>query len=185
MSAPRKTVRIIRVFVSSPSDVQEERTVLDEVIGSINRTDGQAHGFRLELFKWEENVVPQIGPKPQQVVDSQTPLYDIYLGIMSTRFGTPTGRYGSGTEKEFRDALGHWQKAGAPWITFYFNDAPQVSRKPQEALQYVKVCEFREKLESQGIISGYTGARGSANSFYEKVSDHLRMIVRRYVEDVA
>ena len=117
-------VRLIRVFVSSPGDVAAEREVLDEVAASINQTDGQAGGFRLELFKWENSVTPQIGPKPQQVVDAQTPEYDVYIGIMSTRFGTPTGRYGSGTEKEFKDALKKWKQAGAPWITFYFDAAP-------------------------------------------------------------
>jgi hypothetical protein len=53
------------------------------------------------------------------VVDDQTPAYGIYLGIMSKRFGTPSGPYGSGTEKEFRDALERWGKTGAPWILFY------------------------------------------------------------------
>jgi hypothetical protein len=99
MSASSQTVRIIRVFVSSPGDVAEERKVMDEVVAAINRTDGQAGGFRLELFRWEDHVTPQIGPKPQKVVDDQTPVYDVYLDIMSTRFG------GGGTSKEFRDAM--------------------------------------------------------------------------------
>ena len=167
-------VRLISVFVSSPNDVAEERRVLDEIVDSINRSDGKAGGFRLELFKWEDDVTPQIGPKPQKVVDQQTPEYDVYLGIMSTRFGTPTGRYGSGTEKEFKDALRKWKKAGSPWITFYFNDAPAVSRKPDEARQFVRVCELREDLESKGIVLGYTGVRGNKDAFYEKVSTHLR-----------
>jgi Domain of unknown function (DUF4062) len=175
-----ETVRIIRVFVSSPGDVQAERDVLDEVVASINRTEGQAHGVRLELFKWEENVTPQIGPKPQQVVDAQTPAdYDIYLGIMSTRFGTPTGGYGSGTEKEFKDALKKWKTARSPWITFYFDDDPKVSRKPYEAKQFVKVCEFREELESKGIVGNYTGVRGTKDAFFEKTAEHLRQIVHQ------
>ena len=40
-------VRIIRVFVSSPSDVSAERSVLEEVCKSINGTDGQTGRFRL------------------------------------------------------------------------------------------------------------------------------------------
>lgn len=122
MSSAFETVRIIRVFVSSPGDVAAERAVMDELVESINRTDGKTHRVRLELFRWEDDVVPQIGPKSQQVVDSQTPAYDIYLGIMSTRFGTPTDRYGSGAEKEFKDALKQWKAAGAPWLTSYFDD---------------------------------------------------------------
>ncbi len=167
MSTPSETVRIIRVFVSSPRDVSEERAVLDELVDSINRTDGRAGGFRLELFCWEDDVTPQIGPKPQQVVDQQTPVYDIYVGIMSTRFGTPAGRYGSGTEKEFKDALKTWKKAGAPWITFYFDDAPSLSSDPADVEQYLAVCQFRVGLQKQGLYTTYKGVRGSNDSFYE------------------
>ena len=42
---------------------------------------------------------------------------------MASRFGNPTGRYGSGTEKEFKDALRQWGANGRPWILFYFSEA--------------------------------------------------------------
>ena len=58
------TVQLIRVFVSSPGDVAEERRLLDEVVDRINRTDGRAQGVRLELWKWEDDAVPRIGPRP-------------------------------------------------------------------------------------------------------------------------
>ena len=77
-------VRLIRVFVSSPSDVAKERAVLDDVAVAINRTEEHTRGVQLKLFKWEKDVVPRIGPQPQHVVDAQTPAYDIYIGIMST-----------------------------------------------------------------------------------------------------
>jgi formylglycine-generating enzyme required for sulfatase activity len=57
-------VRLIRVFVSSPGDVAREREVVDEVVAAINRTDGDAGGFRLETIRWEANMTPQIGPRP-------------------------------------------------------------------------------------------------------------------------
>ncbi len=73
------------------------------------------------MWKWENHAIPQIGPRPQAVVDAQTPAdYDIYLGLLAYHFGTPTGRYGSGTEKEFRDALKRWGQTGKPWMLFYF-----------------------------------------------------------------
>ena len=177
MSANSRDVRVIRVFVSSPSDVARERAVLDKVIGSINRTEGRARGLRLELFRWEKDVTPETGPSPQSVVDAQTPPYDVYLGIMSARFGTSTGEYGSGTEKEFREALASWEKVGSPRIAFYFNDAPKVLRKPDEIEQYRWVCEFRDELESKGIVCAYKGVRRSDQGFSEKVSEHLRGIV--------
>jgi hypothetical protein len=106
------TVRLIRIFVSSPGDVAEEREVLSEAIQRINETQGKTHGVRLELVRWERTVVPQIGPRPQAVVDAQTQAYDVYLGIMSSRFGTPTDTHGSGTEQELREAVARWGKVG-------------------------------------------------------------------------
>jgi hypothetical protein len=90
--------------VSSPGDVAEEREIVHEVIASINRTESW-RGIQLVAFDWKKDVVSQVGPGPQLVVDRQTPEYHIYLGIMWARFGTPTDKYPSGTVKEFRDAL--------------------------------------------------------------------------------
>jgi len=185
MAFQHETARIIRIFVSSAGDVQEERAVLEKAVECINRTDGHERGVRLELWKWESDVVPQIGPKPQTVVDEQTPTYDIYLRIMSTRFGTPTDDYGSGTEKEFRDALEKWKGTGEPWITFYFNAKPELSAEPEDGLRYVEVCKFRKELEEQGIVATYTGIRGSDEAFYDKVSGHLRKLVYRLAPSVS
>lgn len=167
--------RVIRVFASSPGDVDAERNALAEVVAAINRIDGERDRFVMELFKWEDNVVPKIGPKPQEVVDQQTPSYEIYLGIMSARFG------GGGTIKEFRDALQNWSNSGSPWILFYFNDNrpnPQTAAAGRELL---KVLEFREELETYGIVGSYESVRGSKNSFYEKTLEHLRKIVYEWL----
>ncbi len=174
-----ETARIIKVFVSSPGDVSEERAQLDEICASINRTEGLSRGIRLELFRWERDVVPQIGPGRRQVIQKQTPLYHIYLGIMSTRFGVPTGRHGSGAETEFNEALKKWKEAGTPWITFYFEDQPKLSSEPGDVEEYLKVCRFRKELETKGFVGAYKGVRGTADGFYEKVSEHLRMIIGR------
>jgi hypothetical protein len=90
-------VRLIRIFVSSPKDVQAERDMLEKAVEQINRSDGTRLGVALRTFRWEKDVVPRIGPPPQEVVDRQTPPCDIYLGIMASRFGTKTSGFGSGT----------------------------------------------------------------------------------------
>ena len=66
----------MRVFVSSPGDMAEERAFLDEVIDRINRTQGREHGVRLEVWDWED-AVPRIGRKGQDVIDDQMPTYDL------------------------------------------------------------------------------------------------------------
>jgi hypothetical protein len=181
-SAPSAaTVQLIRVFVSSPSDVAEERGVLDEVAHRINHTDGRTLGVRLELWRWEEDVVPQIGPRPQAVVDAQSPAdYDVYLGILACRFGTPTDGYGSGTEKEFRDALRRRGKTGKPWILFYFKTA-KVDPDTLDLDQYAQVRKFREQVRKKGLHATYEQVRGTADAFFEQVDTHLRGAIRALV----
>ena len=178
-----KQVRLLRVFVSSPGDVVTEREILDEVVERVNSTDGDVHSLRLELFRWEDNIVPQVtdGPGgPQDVVFSQMPEYDIYLGIMAARFGTPTGGFGSGTEAEFRAALQKTQHANGqgPWIMFFFKENVPAPRL-DELEQYQKVLEFKEELKRWGIIGTYTALRGSDDGFFDKVEHYLRLLVQR------
>ena len=100
----RLSMRHIRVFVSSPGDCSDERRVLEEVVDRVNASEADRTGLFLRLFKWEDDVVPRIGPPPQAVVDEQTPVCDVYLGIMSARLGGDDTRE-SGTESELRQAL--------------------------------------------------------------------------------
>ena len=169
-------VTLIRIFISSPRDVEDERKALEDVVTRINRTDGEERQCRLELWKWKKDVVPRIGPRPQEVVDQQIPQYDIYLGIMSSRFGTSTDGYGSGTEQEFRQACEQWGDKGEPWILFYFNDDPKNVREPYEAEQLLQVVQFRKELEGKGITGTYANG---AVGFRPEVEEHLRKVLQR------
>jgi ABC-type amino acid transport substrate-binding protein len=172
------SVAFVRIFVSSPGDCEPERNLLDEVAERINRSEADRTGIFLRLFKWEDEVVPRIGPPPQRVVDDQTPLCDIYLGIMSSRFGGD-GTRESGTEVEFRRALRDFGDKGQPWVLFYFNDDPPRPRSATQAQQLARVLEFREELEKLGIVGSYSGVRGSGKGFFERVEQDLRRLLQR------
>jgi hypothetical protein len=178
----QEPVHILRIFVSSPSDVATERELLDEIVERINGTM-RSKRVRLELMKWERDVVPQIGKPPQDVVDGQMLPYGIYLGIMATRFGTPTERWGSGTEQEFRQTLERFDGAGTPWILFYFN-REKLDPDKIDWPQFLQVEKFRGELAERGLYSPYIGARGTPESFFEKVDLHLRQLVDRHLHEV-
>ena len=171
-------MRSIRIFVSSPGDCVAEREILDEVVMRINQSEGDHAKIVLQTFKWENDVTPQIGPPPQRVVDDQTPACDIYLGIMSSRFGGD-GTRESGTEHELRQALERFGSTGRPWIVFYFNGQPPVPQTPESALELARVLQFRQELERQGIVSTYAGVRGNRSGFFENVDLHLRRLLQR------
>jgi Bacterial extracellular solute-binding proteins, family 3 len=168
----------IRVFVSSPGDCDEERKALDRVVERINNDQDDDGAARLRLFKWEVDVIPRIGRRPPQtVVNDQTPLYDIYLGIMSSRFGGD-GTRESGTEVEFLKAVQDFGDKGQPWVLFYFNENPPQAKTSTEAAQMLKVLQFKEDLQKRGIVGSYTGVRGSDGAFFEKVESHLRKLLK-------
>src|ERR1700683_1063870 len=105
------TAKIIRVFVGSPSELSEERIRLDEVIREVNLLTGVTLGLRLESVKWETDTYPGIGVETQAVIDEQIgDTYDIFMGMLWTKFGTPTLDAGSGTEHEFQRAYQQHKK---------------------------------------------------------------------------
>ena len=58
--------------------------------------------FRIESKKWEKDVFPAFGEDSQDVINKQIGTdYNIFVGIMWKKFGTPTSRAESGTEEEF------------------------------------------------------------------------------------
>ncbi len=177
---PQNTARIIWVLVSSPSDADRERRALQEVAENINRTDGRAGGFRLELFLWEKDAPRRLGPAPQEGIDEAIPAtYEVYIGIMKSRFGTPTGAYGSGTEKEFRDAYQRYRSTGAPEVIFFFDDEVTAGRDRESIAQWSQLCEFREELQKLGLVHAYTGVKRKDTGFFLKADFELREAARR------
>ncbi len=163
---------LLNVFVSSPGDLSEERRRLHEIVDRINRTDGKARRIRLELWLWEDDVLPAIGAAPQEVINRQLPEYDIYLGMLAGRFGTPTSKYGSGTEEEFHDALQRLKEKRLKWILFYFRQG--ISPSGLDDLdQYKRVLEFKQQLSSLGVYRDYK----DVNDYLRCVEDDLRRII--------
>ncbi len=115
---------VLSVFVASPSDVEEERTHLEDTIREPNTTWSRELGLRLELIRWETHAYPEFAVDAQAVINSQIPDdYDIFIGIMWYRFGTATGR--SGTEEEFDRAKTRFDAdSNSVQLMIYFKDTP-------------------------------------------------------------
>ena len=98
----------LHVFVATPRDVAAERDRLGLIVRDLNNAFA-AHGLTLELLDWRD-VVPDLG-RPEDVILDQLPVdaWDIFIGVLWARFGTPPGRkdperdhpFLSGREEEF------------------------------------------------------------------------------------
>ena len=119
------TIKRIRIFVASPGDVADERKRLDAVVAHLRTHVAAPHGLDLELVRWETHVRPGVAADAQAVVNPQIGAYDLFIGILWNRFGTPTGRAESGTREEFDQAYARWQRdPGSLEIWMYFSEQP-------------------------------------------------------------
>ena len=162
--------KIIKCFIASPGDTAEERDRCEKVFSEINRGIGVAYNFELQSLRWENDVHPGIGVDGQDVINRQIEgKYDLFIGIMYTRFGMPTARAESGTEEEFANAYKRALELKNMEIMFYFNDE-KISPSKIDIEQYRKVQHFRDNVVAKKCMYAlYEGV----DDFEEKLRKHL------------
>ena len=139
-------------FIASPGDTLEERNACETIFDEINHGLGRSKGFRLVPLRWEKDVYPSVAEYGQQVINQQVEgKYDLFVGIMKGRFGTPTPQAGSGTEEEFNIAYDKYKNGEIGNIFFYFG-IPDNSAYELDLNQFQKVKDFKEKIEQNGVV---------------------------------
>ncbi len=150
------------VFLASPGDTATERDHVRSYFEQFNRSTALLFNARFEVVDSDGYASGGVG-RAQALITSQTlerfrDSLALVIGIMSQRFGSPTGEAGSGTEEEFRWALKNNQETGFPEIKWFFRkfDSLRVPPDPDEARraldQWEQVHRFREALKSSTII---------------------------------
>jgi len=119
-------------------------------------------------------VHPGLGRDAQEVVNQQVPDYDIFIGILWKRMGTPTAVARSGTEEEFRRAYEIWQKNRKLPVLFYFcQHAFPPPRTKEEVEQLGKVVDFRAELSKKGLVADYP----DHEAFADVIRPHLMLVL--------
>jgi hypothetical protein len=165
-------VQLIRLFVASPGELSEERKRINDVVSEINLILGNMP-VRLELLKWETHTRPSFGSEPQAVIDEQIgDEYDIFIGILWTKFGLPTSDASSGTEHEFRRAYSRYREdPRSVKIMLYFKDG-DVSPSQIDAEQLLKVQQFKKEV---GTLGAFYQTYRTPDEFVNLVRVHLAM----------
>jgi hypothetical protein len=176
-----KTITILRIFVASPSDLGEERKLLEGIVQELNLIWSQQLGISLELIKWETHSFPGAGTDPQDVINHQVPQdYDILLMMLWSRIGTPTPRSQSGTLEEFESAYDRWRTdRKLVRLMIYFKTAP-ISPDDIDPDQLRLLKEFRKSLSDRGILySTFTGGE----EFAQLLRIHLSKQVQDFIKE--
>jgi len=144
------TATIYRVLVASPSDVVEERKAIPEILQQWNRENLFAQKIVLEAVKWETHCTPEMGDRPQEIVNRQIVRgCDILIGVFWTRLGSPTGKESSGTLEEIQEFMDE----GKP-VLLYFSRVPVV-QDSTDADQWGKLQAFKKECQTTGLFFTY------------------------------
>lgn len=171
-------IEIIKCFLASPSDTQEERKICELVIANLNRDLGDVHKFRLELLKWEFDTYPSFkGEYSQDIISKQMgDEYQLFIGIMHQKFGSPTKGAESGTVEEFNNAYNMIRMNKNVDIMFYFNTEIIGSSNSLDFVSLQNIQDFKAHLrELGGLYFEYTGSK--------EFEGNLRTHLIKYLND--
>lgn len=169
-----RTVVTYKVFLASPGDVKEERTIVKKVIDTYNQIHS-CDNIKLELLCWEDSTHPSFGDYPQEVVNSQIgDDYDVFIGILWARFGTPTSAYESGTEEEFYRAYNRYKNGDGIELMVYRKDE-SIPPSSIDVEQLQKVNSFISKV---GELGGYYFSYTGKEQFQELLLKHLDGLIK-------
>lgn len=138
----RREVPLVRIFLSSPGDVAEERTLARQLIDAeLPKLPSLRGRLALELIAWDDPAaqIPMLATEtPQQSVNAARPrpaTCDIVIVILWARLGTPLPDsirkpdgepYFSGTEWEYVDAANSQRQPRPVVLVYRRTEKPKV-----------------------------------------------------------
>ena len=191
-------VRHLRVFVSSPGDVTDERALARQVIEDLPYDPWFRGWVTSEVVAWDKPgfSTPMLaGMTPQEAINLGLPRpreCDLVVVILWSRMGTPLPdayrkpngeRYMSGTEWEFEDALA--SDRDPELLVYRRTDPPSQSLAdpdlPENRVQYERVEQFFATFQDPdgSLRRGYNAYR-TPSEFQRTFEHHLRSLLRRW-----
>ncbi len=147
-------LRTLRVFISSPGDVAEERVIARRVIGRLDSQFGEL--LHLEAVFWENAPLVATASFQEQLASpSHT---DVTIVILWSRLGTALpshirredgSAYASGTEFEFEDAVAGFKRFGKPRLLVYRKTAATTETSDLKSLEDA----VRQKQAMEGFVA--------------------------------
>ena len=182
----------LRIFISSPGDVVEERFLCEKVL--LRLQDRYRSVSRIEPIFWEHEPL-----LASETFQSQLPSpaeTDIVICILWSRIGTrlPPGVPGeglTGTQYEFSEAVRGRRERGLPDLLVYRKDAPPLARIDLEE-QVLSAIQQKRALD-EFIKSWFHGEDGTllaafhmfrdGATFEETLEKHLQKLIERRLRE--
>lgn len=187
----------LRVFLSSPGDIVDERTLAQQTIDNLPKDPFLRDRLTCETVRWDDPAAPVAMPAtltPQAAVDlglAKPSACDVVVVILWSRLGTPLPdsyrradgtTYLSGTEWEYEEAL-----AGQPppHILVYRRTAkvaidPDADDAAERLEQRRRVNRFFDRFNNpDGSLRGGYATYDSPQEFHDRLGADLRSYIER------
>jgi eukaryotic-like serine/threonine-protein kinase len=185
-------VRVVRVFVSSPTDVAAERGRVQAIAATLNREYQGLVSF--ETVLWEEHFYKADRSFQPQIAESVA--CDIVVSIFWTRIGTelpadfarmPDGRpYPSGTAYELLTALDASKAGGVPDVYVFRKtaDAPIPTADAERRRQAQIQLDALEAFWSEWFKAGKGQFKAAFQTFAstDGFEQQLEKLLRQWLE---
>lgn len=143
-----KQIQKIRLFISCPGDIKEEINSVNLIAEEINKTSGRQNDYMLECLHWKLDTYTEVAEDPQEVINNQLDKeYDILVGLVWQKIGSPTKRDKSGTIEEISRAILNKKK-----LLIYFKTAPPENLNMINLEELSKVNDFKKELSTKGVL---------------------------------
>jgi hypothetical protein len=153
------------VLIASPGDVLAERQIIVECIEDWNAAHSRSTNVILQPRRWELDVYPEMGDRPQEIINKQiVDNADILFGVFWHRAGTPSGVAQSGTIEEIERSVDRKKP-----VFLYFSQA--AVPMTHDAAQLAAVQEYKKRMRQSGVAFDFP----DVHEFRRMVSRHLAM----------
>lgn len=194
----------IRVFISSPRDVSEERAVLRKIITDLPYDPFLRGRVAIEEVSWDRphaEVPLRASFPPQEAINRGLPRpseCDIVVVVLWGRMGTPLGPeyrrpdgrpIRSGTEWEYFDAVTAEAATGRPKVLLYHRVADVVvslkdPQLPDKSKQLALVEDFLAELtDAKSPFAAGVNRYSDLLQFGSLAESHLRSVVKEIMDE--
>jgi hypothetical protein len=173
-----KSYEHFRILLSCPSDITEEKDIIEKEINEFNRLYGSPNSIALDLVHWSTDVFAESGGSPQSLINKQIVHgCDAAIAVFWTRFGTPTEKYNSGTEEEIEELI----NKGVQVFLYFSHKAVPPSVIYENREQYDKVLQFKERYKSKGFYHSYS----TNEEFQKMIRNDIAFYFLKIIDDIS
>ncbi|CAN5196208.1 hypothetical protein BH09ACT5_BH09ACT5_05950 [soil metagenome] len=140
---------VIRVMISSPSDVVQAREATERAIHDWNLTNAERSRVVFMPWRWETAAVPSLDGTAQGIINAQgVDQSDLIVALFGSRLGSPSPAAVSGTVEEIERA-----RVQGKTVHLFFSKQPHPADVDPE--QLIRLRQFEDEIAPMGLLGSF------------------------------